>query len=106
MDWGTMIPIFVGLLGGAISAYITVKVAVAELRKDITHVQQKLDAEIESKTQSEASNEKYRDEVRDDVRAIFKLLTKIQVDVAKSQAREEVLTVVKNAIEAVNKKGA
>lgn len=104
MEWDSIIAIFIGFSGGAVSAYITVKVTVAELRKDIIHVREKLDDEIQSKSEKELSNSKYRTEVRDDVKAIFRTLTKIQVDVAKTEAREDVLNVVREAIDAVNKK--
>jgi hypothetical protein len=46
-------------------------------------------------------------EVRADVKAIFSTLTKIQVDVAKNQAkqegRDEVLNIVKNTLETISR---
>ena len=42
-------------------------------------------------------------EVRGDVKAIFKTLTTIQVSQAKASGRDEVLAVVKDAVETIAK---
>jgi len=67
-------------IGGA---YLTVKVTMAEMRKDIHHLKEKLKEEVDDKKEIQSKHEEAMKEVRDDVKAIFRTLTKIQVDIAK-----------------------
>ncbi len=94
------IVIVVSAVGGA---YITVRVSIAELKKDISHLKEKLDAEISQKNKMEDNHNATINEVRDDVKTIFRTLTKKQVDQAKAQGQETVLKGIKDAVENLNK---
>lgn len=102
-EWDKILPMLFAVIVGALSAYITVKVAVAELKKDIIHLRDKLNDEIENHVKMESANNENMKEVRNDVKAIFITLTKIQVDVAKGQGRDEVIETVKDAVLTVAK---
>lgn len=96
--------IIISLVGGLLGAFVIVKVAIAELKKDFGYLKERLDTEIKSKDKMEKDHSSAMDEVRGDVKAIFRTLTAIQVDMAKSQGRDEVLNVVKDALEKITKK--
>lgn len=93
-------------ISAGLSAFIMVRVAIAELKKDIIHLEQKLDAEVTANNKKEDEHNHNMREVRDDVKVIMNTLTKIQVSQAKSDGRDEVLGVVKNTLEtlATNKR--
>jgi hypothetical protein len=86
--------VIVAILG----AYVTVKVSMAEMKKDNTHLKERLDTEIASKVKMADDHSVDMKEIQGDVKAIFKTLTTIQVSIARSQGRDEVLTVVKEAV--------
>jgi ribosomal protein L29 len=92
------IPLVVAIVGGLFGAWVIVKVTIAELKKDISHLKDKLNTEIANNASMSQQHTENMKEVRDDVKAIFRTLTKIQVDVAKGQGRDEVLTTVKDAM--------
>jgi len=98
MDWNEIVPFIFAVAVGILGAYITVKIAVAELKKDISHLNEKLVTEIVNKTANEEAHNSNMQEVRDDMKAIFRTLTKIQVDVAKGQGRDEMMGAVKDAV--------
>lgn len=104
MEWKEVIPFIYATIVGVLGAYITVKVAVAELRKDIFHLQDKLSAEVKQKKEMEVSYKENMAEVRSDVKAIFSTLTRIQVNVATSQGRDEVLAVIRESMETISNK--
>lgn len=104
-EWEKFISLIFAVIVGALSAYITVKVAVAEIKRDIIHLKDRLDIEIENQSKMENSHNENMKEVRDDVKAIFRTLSKIQIDVARGQGRDEVLGAVKDAVMTIaNKK--
>lgn len=84
----------VSAVGGA---YLTVRVAMAEMKRDIKYIEEKIDAEIDSKKGSDS-------EMKEDIKNIFKLLTNIQVDLAKTQGQAELVSVIKDAIVTLGKK--
>lgn len=89
---------YISIIVGILSSFITVKISIAEQKKDISHLKEKLESEISSKLKMETDHAKHMEEMRDDVKAIFRTLTKIQVDMAKSQGNSEVLNAVKDAV--------
>ena len=66
-------------IGGS---YVTVRVTMAEMRKDIAHLKEKLLEEREGVKDTQRKHDEAMAEVRQDVKAIFRTLTKIQVDMA------------------------
>lgn len=89
---------FISIIGAIIGAYITVRIAIAELKKDIQHLNEKLETEMSSKLRMENEHALHMNEVREDVKAIFRTLTKIQVDMARTQGRDDVLDSIKDAV--------
>ena len=87
--------IVISAVGGA---YITVRVSIAELKKDIGHLKEKLDAEVESKNELKTTHQAVINEVRDDVKAIFRTLTKMQVDQAKTEGQEALIKAFKESL--------
>lgn len=84
----------VSAVGGA---YLTVRVTMAEMKRDIKYIEEKIDAEIDSKKGSDS-------EMKDDIKNIFKLLTNIKVDLAKTQGHAELVTAIKDAIVTLGRK--
>jgi len=104
MDINNYIGILASLVGGVFGAYLIVRVAIAELKKDIDYLKDKLDSEIESKNKLENTHQAVINEVRDDVKAIFRTLTKMQVDQAKTEGQEIMIKALKEAITDLNNK--
>ena len=98
MDINNYIGILASLVGGVFGAYLIVRVAIAELKKDIGYLKDKLDAEIESKNKLENTHQAVINEVRDDVKAIFRTLTKMQVDHAKTEGQEALIKAFKESL--------
>jgi hypothetical protein len=96
------IPIL-SIIGAVVAAFVTVKVAIAELKKDFAHLREKIDLESEHSVKLEQDNTRHMTEVRNDIKSIHKVLTSIQINVAESKGRDEVLSVIKDAIVTVAK---
>jgi len=96
--------IIISLIGGLVGAFVIVKVAIAELKKDINYLKDKIDNETETKNKMEENHNATINEVRDDVKAIFRTLTKMQVEQARNEGSEKVLKGIKEAIEELHKK--
>jgi hypothetical protein len=88
----------ISIIGAILGAYVTVRIGIAELKKDIQHLSKELETEINNKLRMENDHTTHMNEVRDDVKAIFRTLTKIQVELAKSQGRDDVIEAVKDAV--------
>ena len=83
----------IAVLTTLFGAFVIVKVGIAELKKDNTHLREKLDTEIENSK-----------EVKGDVKAIFRILTRIQIDQAKSQGKHELVDELTGALVKIAKK--
>jgi hypothetical protein len=97
MNFETYIPLIISILSALSGAYIIVKVSLAEIKKDISHL-------IESKERSESEHSENMKEVRGDVKAIFRILTKIQIDQAKSHGKNELVQELTSALVEIAKK--
>ena len=84
----------VSAVGGA---YLTVRITMAEMKRDIKYIEEKIDTEIESKKSNDS-------EVKEDIKNIFKLLTNIKVDLARTQGQAELVTAIKDAIVTLGRK--
>lgn len=103
MEINNYIGIILSLVCGGFGSYLVVRITLAELKKDIAHLKDKLDTEIEAKNKLENNTQVIINEVRDDVKAIFRTLTKMQVDQAKAEGQETILKGIKEAIQELNK---
>lgn len=104
MEINNYIGIILSLVCGVFGSYLVVRITLAELKKDISHLKDKLDTEIEAKNKLENNTQVIINEVRDDVKAIFRTLTKMQVDQAKTEGQETILKGIKEAIQELNNK--
>jgi len=93
MELKDYIPLIIGVLTTLGGAFVIVKVGIAELKKDNAHLREKFEGEVESMK-----------EVRGDVKAIFRILTKIQIDQAKSQGKQELVSELSEALIKIAKK--
>ena len=84
--------VVISAVGGA---YITVRVAIAELKKDIGHLKEKLDSEVEAKNELKTTHQAVINE--------FRTLTKMQVDQAKSEGQESLIKAFKEALSDLKK---
>jgi hypothetical protein len=80
-----------------------VKVSIAELKKDINYLKDKIDSESSLKNKMEENHTSTINEVRDDVKAIFRTLTKMQVEQAKNLGAESILKGIKDAVHDLRK---
>ena len=84
----------VSAVGGA---YLTVRVTMAEMKRDIKYIEEKIETEIETKKGNDT-------EMKEDINNIFKLLTNIKVDLARTQGHAELVTAIKDAIVTIGRK--
>lgn len=103
MEMETYIGIIISLLGGLFGAYVIVKVSIAEIKKDITFLREKLDIQSRERHLNDQKEEAIINEVRDDVKAIFRTLTKMQIEQAKTVGQENILEGIKDAIKEIKK---
>jgi hypothetical protein len=105
MEFLKILPMILTVAFAILGSYITIRIAIAEIKKDIVYLKEKIEGEIIATKESEDEHKETMKEVRSDVKAIFSTLTKIQVDFAKNQGknegRDEVLNVVKDAISTI-----
>ena len=105
MEFLKIFPMILTVAFAILGSYITIRIAIAEIKKDIVYLKEKIEGEIIATKESEDEHKETMKEVRSDVKAIFSTLTKIQVDFAKNQGknegRDEVLNVVKDAINTI-----
>ena len=103
METQHYIGIFISITGGLFGAYLIVRVSIAELKKDINYLKDKIDSESSLKNKMEETHSSTINEVRDDVKAIFRTLTKMQVEQAKNLGQESILKGLKEAVENLRK---
>ena len=105
MEFLKILPMILTVAFAILGSYITIRISIAEIKKDIVYLKEKIEGEIIATKESEDEHKETMKEVRSDVKAIFSTLTKIQVDFAKNQGknegRDEVLNVVKDAINTI-----
>jgi E3 ubiquitin-protein ligase DOA10 len=102
MDFSQYFPLFVTFVITLVGSYITIKVTIAELKKDLIYLKDKLETEITSKVQHETQAKDDMKEVKDDLKMIFKSINEIQINFARMEARsegkDEVISELKNAV--------
>jgi hypothetical protein len=78
------------------------KITIAELKKDLIYLKEKLETEITSKVQHESQAKEDMKEVKEDLKMIFKSINEIQINFARMEARsegkDEVINELKNAV--------
>ena len=102
MDFNQYIPLFVTFIITLVGSYITIRVTIAELKKDLLFLREKLESELATKLQHETQAKDDMKEVKDDLKMIFKSINEIQINFARMEARsegkDEVISELKNAV--------
>jgi hypothetical protein len=88
-------------------AWITVRVTIAELKKDITHLQEKLELRTITKNEHEKQSKDDMKELKQDVKKIFESLNEMKIGMARMEARnigkDEIIEQLKNALTTIMK---
>jgi len=96
------IPLLITFVITLVGSYITMKITIAELKKDLIYLKEKLETEITSKVQHESQAKEDMKEVKEDLKMIFKSINEIQINFARMEARsegkDEVINELKNAV--------
>jgi hypothetical protein len=102
MELNQFIPLLVTFVFTMVGSYITIKITITEIKKDISFLKDKLESELVSKVQAETQAKDDMKEVKDDLKLIFKSINEIQVNFARMEARsegkDEVIGELKNAV--------
>ena len=78
MDFFKILPLLITFIITIFGSYITIRVTIAELKKDHIYLKEKLESELASKIQHEAQAKDDMKEVKDDLKLIFKSINEIQ----------------------------
>lgn len=98
IDIETFMPYLTTIVLAMLGSYLTVKVNIAELRKDNKHITDRLDQEILNKSKKEDRDDTNMKDMKSDIKNIFKILTQIQINVARDSSRKEVLDTIKDTL--------
>jgi DNA-binding protein H-NS len=102
MELSQFIPLLITFVITLIGSYITIKVTIAEIKKDLVFLTDKLETEVTAKVQHEAQSKEDMKEVKEDLKMIFKSINNIQINFARMEARsegkDEVINELKNAV--------
>ena len=106
MEINQFLPMLITIIITIVGSWITIRINITEIKKDTLHLKERLDSDILNKGQLIEEHKENMKEVRDDVKAIFSTLTKIQVEIAKNQSRNEgrteILSALKDAVNGLN----
>jgi site-specific DNA-adenine methylase len=72
MELSQFLPLSITFVVTLIGSYITIKVTIAELKKDLVFLKDKLETELTAKVQHETQAKEDMREVKDDLKMIFK----------------------------------
>lgn len=110
MTLSDFLPFIITFLITLFGSYLTIRVTIAELKKDLVYLKDKLETEIISKGQHETQAKDDMREVKDDLKMIFKSINEIQINFARMEARsegkDEVINELKNAVTTIIKQKA
>jgi E3 ubiquitin-protein ligase DOA10 len=107
MDISQYLPLLITFIVSLIGSYLTIKVTIAELKKDLVFLKDKLESELASKMQHESQAKDDMKEVKDELKMIFKSINEIQINFARMEARsegkDEVIGELKDAVTTILK---
>jgi formate-dependent nitrite reductase cytochrome c552 subunit len=102
MEFSQFIPLLITFVVTLIGSYITIRITIAEIKKDLTYLKERLEQEVLSKVQHETQAKEDMREVKDELKMIFKSINEIQINFARMEARnegkDEVINELKNAV--------
>ena len=107
MNINQFFPFLITFIVTLLGSYITIRVTIAEIKKDLVFLKEKLENELASKTQHESQAKDDMKEVKDELKLIFKSINEIQVNFARMEARSEgkveLIGELKNAVTTILK---
>lgn len=107
MELNQFIPLLITFVTTLLGSYITIKITIAEIKKDLSFLKERLESELMAKVQHEAQAKDDMKEVKDDLKMIFKSINEIQVNFARMEARsegkDEVISELKDAVTTILK---
>jgi hypothetical protein len=107
MELNQLLPLSITFVITMVGSFITIKVTMAEFKKDLSFLKDKLETELTAKIQHESQAKEDMKEVKDDLKMIFKSINEIQINFARMEARSEgkddVINELKNAVTAILK---
>ena len=107
MDYPQFFPLLITFLTTILGSYITIKITITEIKKDLYFLKEKLESELTSKVQSESQTKEDMKEVKTDLKLISKSINEMQVNFARMEARgqgkDEVIMELKNAVTTILK---
>ena len=96
------IPFIVTLIISLATSYIAMKISIAEIKKDIFYLKDRLEHELAQKSEREEQVKEAFKEMKDDLKSITKSLNEIQLNFARMEARyegkDEVVSELKSAV--------
>jgi hypothetical protein len=102
MELSQIIPLLITFIVTLTGSYITIKVTIAEIKKDLVFLTERIENEVATKVQHEAQAKEDMKEVKEDLKMIFKSINNIQINFARMEARsegkDEVINELKNAV--------
>ena len=107
MEYNQFFPLLITFVTTLLGSYITIKITIAEIKKDLSFLKEKLESELVSKMQHESQAKDDMKEVKDELKLIFKSINEIQVNFARMEARsegkDEVIGELKDAVTTILK---
>ena len=101
------LPLLVTLAVSLLGAWITIRISIAELKKDIVHLQEKLEIITTTRNEHEKQSKDDMKELKDDMKKIFESINEMKVGVARMEARnegkDEVIGQLKDAVTTILK---
>jgi len=98
-----LITLSISLLG----AWITIRISITELKKDISHLQEKVELITTSRNEHDKQSKDDMKELKDDMKKIFASINEMKVGMARMEARnegkDEVIGQLKDAVTTILK---
>ena len=107
MEITKYLPLFITFIFTLIGSYITIKINIIELKKDISFLRSKIEADDNYQLSNQTQAKIDMKEVKDYLKIICKLINEMQVNFAKMEARsegkDEVINELKEAVTVILK---
>jgi formate-dependent nitrite reductase cytochrome c552 subunit len=102
MEFSQFFPLLITFIVTIVGSYITIRITIAEIKKDLTFLKERMEQEVLSKVQHETQAKEDMRDVKDELKMIFKSINEIQINFARMEARnegkDEVINELKNAV--------
>jgi formate-dependent nitrite reductase cytochrome c552 subunit len=102
MEFSQFFPLLITFIVTIVGSYITIRITIAEIKKDLTFLKERMEQEVLSKVQHETQAKEDMKDVKDELKMIFKSINEIQINFARMEARnegkDEVINELKNAV--------